>query len=228
MRSAPVAVGDLLGDALARSIELRDEPLTVGDWLVREFTHAFQARYGLPTAGVQSAERDLSGLFGVAPSGELGMPALTQRVREGLAEETDGLNEREERQRLAQRLIRPYSDFSDEMLRPLGDLIDDFVDDPISRVVGEAVGLANGLYEAIIALSGGSVSAPGVGCCLTPPASRGVCLAFKVRDSMRATSHSSRRSSSVNTKGRPTTHSLIECTTCSNLRGHSMSQWRAL
>ena len=164
--STPVTVGDLLGDGLGRSIEREDEPLTVGDWLVREFTHAFQARVmALPTAGVQSAERDLSrAVLALLLQGEsLSMPALTQRVREGLAEETDGLNEREERQRLAQRLIRPYSDFSDEMLRPLGDLIDDFVDDPISGVVGEAVGLANGLYEAIIALSGGSVSAPECG-----------------------------------------------------------------
>ena len=98
---------------------------------------------------VQFAEAVLARVFGEVTDAE----ELTELVLSDFETEREDIISRE-RQRLARRVIRPFSRYSDGPVQTLGEFIDDIVDDPVSQTVGNSIGAVGAAMELALTVTG--------------------------------------------------------------------------
>ncbi|MGB0646680.1 MAG: hypothetical protein ACPGQS_05850, partial [Bradymonadia bacterium] len=159
-------IDNILADALDETVVDRSSSVVMSDWLIQRFVTGVHHRLAAHSSSTaREFQRALAvQLIGLLFQGDdYSRTALIERVESGLAQEVADLSENEERERLARRVIRPFSDFNDEMLRPLGEFIDDLVDDPVTETMGEIVGTANQVMNLIPMVTNGLIPAPSCG-----------------------------------------------------------------
>ena len=149
-------LNEFLEDALLVTGDSLLSGESVGDYLLDTLQHRvmklaqFNDEGQLEANELQFAEAVLARIFGEVTNAE----ALTELMSTTFETEREGLSGAEERQRLARRVIRPFSRYSDGPVQTLGEFIDELVDDPVTQLVGNSIGAVGAAMELALTVTG--------------------------------------------------------------------------